>query len=212
MLPCTLFQRLDDPRVRAIVERWVHYIAVGIFNTVATVDPEVVLQEPPAHWRSEVDMAGTAQHHVLSFEINTNFTRYALFAYGRIGIPGTFATPNSDVDAFYEALVQVVRKQRAPLDGVAISAPGFIDTKTQTARTAGALKFLAKQQFGVEPVVRLGGSTSRAPWRRPTREDAPASTRDWKTFTTAITRCRHSGNAGLIGAYYAFMEEVGVNA
>ena len=75
-------------------------------------------------------MAGTAQHHVLAFEINTNFTRYALFADGRMGIPGTFATPNTDVDAFYEALVQVVRKQRAPLDGVAISAPGFIDTKT----------------------------------------------------------------------------------
>ena len=101
-------------------------------------------------------MAGTAQHHVLAFEINTNFTRYALFADGRMGIPGTFATPNTDVDAFYEALVQVVRKQRAPLDGVAISAPGFIDTKTQTARTAGALKFLAKQHIGVELAARLG--------------------------------------------------------
>ncbi len=43
-------------------------------------------------------------------------------------------------------------------------------------------------------------------------EDALDSIRDWKTFKTAIKRCRHSGNAGLIGAYYAFMEEVGVNA
>lgn len=300
-------------------------------------------------------MAGTAQHHVLAFEINTNFTRYALFADGRMGIPGTFATPNTDVDAFYEALVQVVRKQRAPLDGVAISAPGFIDTKTQTARTAGALKFLAKQQIGVElaarlgqdiptwlendancaamaekmsgnaqkiddfvlvtldtgmggalfldgklrrgkdwraaeigqmiinydsagalplhdfvstlklsqwyaeefggeagevlpstlfqrlddprvraiverwvhyiavgifntvatvdpEVVLIGGSISREPLLLPMLEDALDSIRDWKTFKTAIKRCRHSGNAVLIGAYYAFMEEVGVNA
>ena len=41
-------------------------------------------------------MAGKAQHHVLVFEINTSFTRYALFADGRMGIPGTFATPNTD--------------------------------------------------------------------------------------------------------------------
>lgn len=101
VLPSTLFQRLDDPRVRAIVERWVHYIAVGIFNTVATVDPEVVL---------------------------------------------------------------------------------------------------------------IGGSISREPLLLPMLEDALDSIRDWKTFKTAIKRCRHSGNAGLIGAYYAFMEEVGVNA
>ena len=87
--------------MRAIVERWVHYIAVGIFNTIVTVDPEVVL---------------------------------------------------------------------------------------------------------------IGGSISREPLLLPMIEDALDSIRDWKPFKTAIKRCRHSGNAGLIGAYYAFMEEVGVNA
>ncbi len=58
----------------------------------------------------------------------------------------------------------------------------------------------------------IGGSISREPLLLPMIEDALDSIRDWKPFKTAIKRCRHSGNAGLIGAYYAFMEEVGVNA
>ena len=293
------------------------------------------------------------QAHVLTFEINTYFTRYALFSNGRMGMPGTIATPNTDLDAFYDALIQVVRKTAVPLDGIAISAPGFIDTDTQTALTAGALKILTKEQIGkelarrlgqdiptwiendancaamaermtgnaqklddfvlitldvgmggalfldgklrrgkdwraaelgmmiinydsvgalplhdfvstakltewyadefntdkgevlpstlfrqldnprvraiverwvnyvavgifnivasVDPeVVLIGGSISREPQLIPMIESALNTFRDWKPFKTKIKRCRHSGNAGLIGAYYAFMEEVGV--
>ena len=290
-------------------------------------------------------------HQVLAFEINTNFTRYALFADGRMGIPGTFATPNTDLDEFYDALVQVVRKLGVPLDGIASSMPGFINPKTQTALTAGALRILVKQRVGAELVARLGvdiptwvendancaamaekmsgnaqkcddfalitldtgmggalfldgklrrgrdwraaelgmmivnydsagalplhdfvstlrlsqwyaeefgggggevlpstlfhrlddprvraiverwlhyvavgvfntvvavdpqivligGGISREPALVPMLEDALESIRDWKPFKTQIKRCRHSGNAGLVGAYYMFVEEV----
>lgn len=303
---------------------------------------------------NEVDMARQAKHHVLAFEINTNFTRYVLFTDGRMGIPGTFATPNTDLDAFYDALISVIRKLNVPLDGIAISAPGFIDTTTQTAIAAGAIKILYKQQIGKELVRRLGediptwlendancaamaekmtgnaqklddfvlvtldmgmggalfldgklrrgkdwraaelgmmiinydsagalplhdfvstlklsqwyaeefggsesdvlpstlfrrldepgvraiverwvnyiavgifnivcsvdpevvligGSISREPKLIPMIESALDTFRDWKPFKTQIKRCRHSGNAGLIGAYYCFMDEVGVD-
>lgn len=290
-------------------------------------------------------------HQVLAFEINTNFTRYALFTDGRMGIPGTFATPNTDLDEFYDALAQVVRKLDVRLDGIAISMPGFINPRTQTAETAGALHILARQRIGAELTARLGmdiptwmendancaamaekmtgnarkcddfvlltldmgmggalflggklrrgkdwragelgmmiinydsagalplhdfvstmnlsqwyaeefgvsagdilpstlfhklddprvraiverwlryvavgifntvaavdpqivligGSISREPALVPMLEDALNAIRDWKPFKTQIKRCRHSGNAGLIGAYYMFVEEV----
>lgn len=294
----------------------------------------------------------TNKHHVLVFEVNTNFTRYALFTDGRMGIPGTIATPNKDVDAFYDALGQIVLRQQVPLDGIAISCPGFIDTTTQTALSAGALAMLRKQQVGKELVERIGrpdiptwlendancaamaerlsgnarklddfvlltldtglggamfldgrlrrgkdwraaefgmmiinydsagplplhdfvsttrlsewyadefggapgdvlpsslfrqlddprvraiverwlkyvavavlnvvatvdpqavligGSISREPRLLPMLEDALDTLRDWHDFKTSIKRCKHSGNAGLMGAYYAFMEEM----
>ncbi|MEE1295758.1 MAG: ROK family protein [Bifidobacterium sp.] len=296
----------------------------------------------------------SSKHRVLVFEVNTNFTRYALFTNGRMGIPATIATPRTGTDAFYDALAAVVRRQRVPLDGVAVSCPGWIEAKTQTARTAGALTFLSKQQvareivahagrpelptwiendancaamaekqsgnaqklddfamltldtgvggalfldghlrrgrdgraselgqmiinydsagplplhdfvstlklsewyaqeFGGAPgevlpsslfhrldeprvraivekwlhylavgifnvvvtvdpeVVLIGGSISREPLLLPMLDDALDSLRDWHEFKTAVKRCKHSGNAGLMGAYYAFMEEVGV--
>ena len=30
----------------------------------------------------------------------------------------------------------------------------------------------------------------------------------WDSFRTSVKRCRHTNNAGLIGAYYAFETEV----
>ena len=42
-MPATLFHRLDEPRVRKIVDRWIDYLAIGIFNIVAVADPECVL-------------------------------------------------------------------------------------------------------------------------------------------------------------------------
>lgn len=297
-------------------------------------------------------MVQQAKHHVLAFEANTNFTRYALFTDGRMGIPGTIATPRTSLDAFYDALGQIARRQRVPLDGIAISCPGFIDTRTQTAVTAGALTLLEKHQVGkelaehigrpdlptwlendancaaiaekqsgnaqklddfvlltldtglggalfldgklrrgkdwraaeigmmivnydslplplhdfvstlklsqwyadefggsagdvlpsslfhhledprvraivqrwinyiavavfnvvvtVDPqVVLIGGSISREPALLPMLNEALDSLRDWHGFKTSIKRCRHSSNAGLVGAYNAFMEEVG---
>ena len=35
----------------------------------------------------------TAKKHILAFEIGTFFTRYVVFEDGRMGIPGTIATP-----------------------------------------------------------------------------------------------------------------------
>lgn len=43
IVPATLFHRLDEPRVRKIVDRWIDYLAIGIFNIVAVADPECVL-------------------------------------------------------------------------------------------------------------------------------------------------------------------------
>lgn len=305
---------------------------------------------------------GRQATHVLAFEIGTNFTRYALFTDGRIGIPGTIATPTESLDAFYDALVEIVRRQRVPLDGIAFSMPGFIDTKKQEAITAGALALLYRQRVGEELAARLeaegiagadpdggriptwiendancaamaekmsgnavklddfvlltidtglggalfldgkirrgkdwragevgmmvtnygqtgmlplhdyvstirlsedyaaafgepagnvlpstlfqhlddprvkeivenwvnyiavgvfnvvaifdpeavliGGGISREPQLIPMLEKALASNKNWKDFKTSIRRCRHSGNAGLIGAYYAFATEV----
>ena len=71
----------------------------------------------------------TAKKRILAFEIGTFFTRYVVFEDGRMGIPGTIATPVDGEEPFYQALAHIVSKQRAPLDGIAISVPGFIDTE-----------------------------------------------------------------------------------
>ncbi|NEG70520.1 ROK family protein [Bifidobacterium choloepi] len=104
----------------------------------------------------------TASEHVLAFEVGMNFTRYALFTNGRIGIPGTIATPTDSVDSFYDALVDVAKKQAATLartggkiDGITFSMPGFIDTKKQEAVTAGALAMLYRHRIGEELAERL---------------------------------------------------------
>ena len=78
----------------------------------------------------------TAKKRILAFEIGTFFTRYVVFEDGRMGIPGTIATPVDGEEPFYQALAHIVSKQRAPLDGIAISVPGFIDTEKQVAVTS----------------------------------------------------------------------------
>lgn len=54
----------------------------------------------------------------------------------------------------------------------------------------------------------LGGAISREVTLLPLVREALERNPNWKDFRTPIKRCRHSGNAGLIGAYCAFMEEV----
>ncbi|NMM94927.1 ROK family protein [Bifidobacterium oedipodis] len=56
--------------------------------------------------------------------------------------------------------------------------------------------------------VLIGGAASREVTLLPLLREALDRIPYWKDFRTPIKRCRHSGNAGLIGAYYAFMIEV----
>ena len=70
----------------------------------------------------------TAKRRILAFEIGTFFTRYVVFEDGRMGIPGTIATPVDSVESFYQALAHIVNGQRAP-----VSVPGFIDVSKQVA-------------------------------------------------------------------------------
>ena len=57
----------------------------------------------------------TAKKRILAFEIGTFFTRYVVFEDGRMGIPGTIATPVDGEEPFYQALAHIVSKQRALL-------------------------------------------------------------------------------------------------
>ena len=43
----------------------------------------------------------TAKKRILAFEIGTFFTRYVVFEDGRMGIPGTIATPVDGEEPFY---------------------------------------------------------------------------------------------------------------
>ena len=45
----------------------------------------------------------TAKKRILAFEIGTFFTRYVVFEDGRMGIPGTIATPVDGEEPFYQA-------------------------------------------------------------------------------------------------------------
>lgn len=92
----------------------------------------------------------TAKKHILAFEIGTFFTRYVVFEDGRMGIPGTIATPVDSAESFYRALAHIANNQRFPLDGIAMSMPGFIDIDRQLAVTAGALGMLYKHKIGKE--------------------------------------------------------------
>lgn len=50
----------------------------------------------------------TAKKRILAFEIGTFFTRYVVFEDGRMGIPGTIATPVDGEEPFYQALAHIV--------------------------------------------------------------------------------------------------------
>mgnify|MGYP002517298863 FL=1 len=92
----------------------------------------------------------TAKKRILAFEIGTFFTRYVVFEDGRMGIPGTIATPVDGIESFYQALAHIANGQRFPIDGIAMSVPGFIDVDKQVAVTAGALGMLYKHEIGKE--------------------------------------------------------------
>ena len=105
------------------------------------------------HHRANIDGLDdemTAKKHILAFEIGTFFTRYVVFEDGHMGIPGTIATPVDSAESFYRALAHIANNQRFPLDGIAMSMPGFIDIDRQLAVTAGALGMLYKHEIGKE--------------------------------------------------------------
>lgn len=47
VVPSSLMRRMNEPGVRELVEEWVRYIAVGIYNIVVSLDPECVLLGGP---------------------------------------------------------------------------------------------------------------------------------------------------------------------
>lgn len=100
--------------------------------------------------KDRLDNDMTAKRHILAFEIGTFFTRYVVFEDGRMGIPGTIATPVDSIESFYRALAHIANGQRLPIDGIAMSVPGFIDVDKQLAVTAGALDMLYKHEIGRE--------------------------------------------------------------
>lgn len=74
----------------------------------------------------------TAKKRILAFEIGTFFTRYVVFEDGRMGIPGTIATPVDGEDPSTRRSRILFPSSSAPLDGIAISVPGFIDTEKRS--------------------------------------------------------------------------------
>ena len=54
----------------------------------------------------------------------------------------------------------------------------------------------------------LGGGICRAQQILPMVNAALGRIPQWADFRTSVKRCRHTNNAGLIGAYYAFDTEV----
>ncbi|OZG69461.1 ROK family protein [Bifidobacterium eulemuris] len=87
---------------------------------------------------------------VLAFDVGLHFIRYSLFEDGKQGLPGTIPTPVDSTESFYRALADVVKSQDGPIDGVAVSFPGFVDTARQRAVTAGPLPLLYRHAIGDE--------------------------------------------------------------
>lgn len=92
---------------------------------------------------------------VLTFDVGSNFTRYAVFTDGRQGVRSSVATPSGDADSFYRMMASIVEQQHEPVDGIGISLPGFVDARRQRAITAGPLRMLYRQAVGEELNRRL---------------------------------------------------------
>lgn len=79
---------------------------------------------------------------ILACEVGAYFIRYTVFTDGKPGIPSTIATPTDSAEAFYEAIASIVKRRSKPIDGIAISLPGFINTVQRSAVTAGPIAAL----------------------------------------------------------------------
>ncbi|GEK06571.1 ROK family protein [Schleiferilactobacillus harbinensis] len=91
--------------------------------------------------------------NVLAFDVGGTFIKYGVFNDGRLGRVAKIPTPRTAAD-FYANLAQVVADQ-PDLAGIALSFPGFIDTKQQRAIRAGHLFYLDGQAIGQELNRRL---------------------------------------------------------
>lgn len=94
--------------------------------------------------------------NVLAFDVGATLIRYGVFSAGSSPIPRTIATPTDRAESFYQTLARVAEQQTVPLDGIAISMPGFIDTERRRAITAGPLAILNKKEIGAELTEHLG--------------------------------------------------------
>ena len=65
------------------------------------------------------------------------------------------------------------------------------------------------RKAGLPGCILLGGGICREQQLLPMVNAALDRIPQWGDFRTSVKRCRHTNNAGLIGAYYAFETEVG---
>ena len=79
----------------------------------------------------------------LSFDIGGTNLKYALIdEKGQIIEKDRVKTSTENLDAFMESMYQVADKYQAQFEGIAICAPGKIDTENKIIYFGGALKFL----------------------------------------------------------------------
>lgn len=94
---------------------------------------------------------------VLTFDVGYRFIRHTIVTDGVQDVPSAFATPTEDSEALLDSVANVVRQQREPISGIALSLPGFVDVEKQRTITGGAINALYKQNVGDELRRRLGG-------------------------------------------------------
>lgn len=98
--------------------------------------------------RLVLDMATPMR--ILAFEVGAYFVRYTVFTGDKPGIPSSIATPTDSAESFYEAIAQVVKRRSKPIDGIALSIPGFVDTSRRRTITAGSLEMLFNHDIAQE--------------------------------------------------------------
>ena len=93
----------------------------------------------------------------LVFDIGGTFIKYALMGEdGSILRSGKTPSPMDSLDVMLDTLQQTAEPFAGQYEGVAVSMPGRIDTKTGIAHTGGAFAFIMEQPMGQLIRARLG--------------------------------------------------------
>ena len=88
---------------------------------------------------------------ILTIDIGGSYIKYGQIQEDlTISNKGRKATPDSSLEDFLSVLSSIV-DERLPLDGIAISMPGFINVDTGIAHTAGALHYM--KEFPLQKVL-----------------------------------------------------------